>query len=81
MKRLIITILAILTMGLSSCQKEELKLTNCGLINTVAVNEECIYFRMSNNTTGNIENFCVDFDTMLEYEPGDTYCVDAVTSW
>jgi hypothetical protein len=80
MKSLIIC-LAVVLLGLTACQKENVEPTNCGLINTVTVNEWCIYFRMSNNATGNIENFCVDFDTMLEYEPGDIYCVDSVTTW
>ena len=88
MKKLML-ILGMITMGLSSCKKEEITPTNsnetctsnCGTIVNDGIDNGCYWLEIQNECTGNNKVFCFDQNTWQNNYVGGSFCVTNEPSW
>ena len=66
--------MAVITMILLSCKKEE-EQCNCGTIANDGIDNGCYWLEIRNDCSGNKKKFCFDEDVWMNNHPGDHFCV------
>lgn len=80
----VILVLGMITMGLSSCNKEELcASSNCGVIvnDGIDLSTDCYWLEIQNECSGNNKVFCFDQNTWMTNYVGDNFCVIGQSGW
>ena len=80
----VILILGMITMGLSSCDKEELcESANCGTIVNDGIDSstDCYWLEIQNACSENNKVFCFDENTWMTNYVGDYFCVTGESGW
>lgn len=82
-----VLVLGLVTMGLSSCKKEEIQPTaqncntSCGVIINDGIDNGCYWLEIQNECSGNNKVFCFDENTWQNNYVGDSFCVTNEPSW
>lgn len=85
MKKLLLGLLIVLSVGLVSCEKDEFEdeqtSCTCGTIANDGIDNGCYWLEIRNSCSGNKKVFCFDQDVWLNAFVGESFCVSGVDSW
>ena len=81
MKKIFFGALALVSIGLSGCEKE--CSSTCGTIANDGIDSStnCYWLEIRNECSGNKKKFCFDQDIWMESYVGEHFCVSGVTPW
>jgi hypothetical protein len=81
MKKTFISAFALVSIGLTGCEKE--CSSSCGTIanDGIDLNTNCYWLEVRNECSGNKKKFCFDEDVWMENYVGEHFCVSGVAPW
>lgn len=73
--------MCLMTMVITSCEKEEIKPCNCGTIANDGIDNGCYWLEIRNDCSGNKKKFCFDQDVWMNAYVGTYFCVTNEPQW
>jgi hypothetical protein len=78
MKKLIF----LLSLALLSCEKEPTNpACSCGIITSQGIENDCYYFYVKNDCSGNTKKFCMIASDWVNFNVGDGICLTDKKPW
>lgn len=83
MKKVKLIMVMFLSLGflIGSCEKEDVKPCNCGVIANDGIDDGCYWLEIRNDCTNNLKTFCFDQDVWMNNHVGKNFCVTNETKW